>query len=93
MNQVFNGQSLLELQLDTKYALSTATNPKVLYKKPDGTEGSWIGTIVGTIIKYQLGNNDIDMAGIWQFQAYFEISGRKAFGTIRPVEFTKNLLS
>ena len=91
MSQVFNGQTLLELQLDTKYTLAAATNIKVLYKKPNGTKGEWAATADGTVIKYQLQNNDVDVPGIWEVQAYFEVSGRKAYGTIRPIEFTTNL--
>lgn len=91
MNQVFNGQSLLQIQLQTNYALGTASELKILFKKPDGTKGSWNADADGSILKYDMQVSDIDQAGIWELQAYFEVGGRKAYGTIRPQEFTLNL--
>jgi len=93
MSQVFKGQSLLEIRLDTKYSLSGASNFKILYVKPDGTKGEWTGNVSGTEIVYQVAANDIDMPGNWQVQAYFEKDGRKAYGTIRTIQFTENLKS
>lgn len=91
MPQYFKGQGLLTLSLDTGISLASATNPKILYVKPDGTKSSWVATINGTKVEKDLSNTDIDQAGVWQVQSYVEISGEKGFGEIESIEFNNTL--
>lgn len=90
MSTLFKGQSLFEIKLDTGIDISTATEKKVLYKRPDGTLGEWVSTAVqsnptgppNTIMVYQLADGDINMAGNWQFQSYVVIGGKAGYGSI-----------
>ena len=91
MPQYFKGQGLLTISLDTGITLTSATNPKILYIKPDGTKGSWSATINGMKVEKDLANTDIDQAGTWQFQSYIEIGGEKGFGEIESIEFNNPL--
>jgi len=93
MAQVFNGQSVLSIQLDTKYSgLADATGTRILYQKPSGKKGYFNATVDGTKLVYNVQPDDIDESGTWQFQSYFEIGPNKAFGTIRTQAFNDNLL-
>lgn len=64
---------------------------KILYKKPDGVEGEWIGAVdSNTKIKYVLSTGDLDQAGVWAFQAYYESAGGKWRGeTVEQEVFDK----
>ena len=64
-----------ELILRSHIDLSIASNPKILYKKPDGVTGNWIAIIVEQNITYQPTTEQIDLVGIWTLQAYIEIDG------------------
>ena len=56
--------------------ISAADPVKILYKKPSGTTGEWTGAVYNTnYIKYTTQENDIDEAGIWEFQSYLTLSG------------------
>ena len=62
-----------EITFDTTEDLSTATVHKILYRKPDGTTGEWAGTVVGTTLTFTtIVATDLDVAGVWQVQAYCE---------------------
>jgi hypothetical protein len=84
---IYKGQTLLIIELDTNYDLTGATNPKILYKKPDAAVGFWPGTITGSVISYQLQEGTIDQSGVWSFQAYFEKSGKKGYSEKVRIEF------
>lgn len=79
---IYVGQGYLTITLDTGISLAGAASPRIYYKKPDGTEGYWEGTISGENISKQLDNDDLDQAGIWQFQAYCTIGGLTAWGEV-----------
>ena len=92
MNQVFNGQSLLQLKIDTGIILTGATELKILYKKPNGTTGEWIVTTTeGTKLVYNIGDTDIDAAGTWELQAYVLTGGKKGYGEIIKQVFKQKL--
>lgn len=61
--------------LDTKVNLSTASNPKIQYKKPDGVVGSINGTIENTLIRAKIPGSVNDMIGGWAFEASCRFSG------------------
>lgn len=80
---VFKKQSLLTLKLETNYDdLAAATVKRILFKRPDGTEGFWNADQEGTLLVYNLQNGDINKEGNWQFQTYIEVGGKNAPGTI-----------
>jgi hypothetical protein len=62
-----------EIIFDTGEDLSTATVHILLYRKPSGLAGEWAGTVVGTTLKFITTLiTDLDIAGVWQGQAYCE---------------------
>ena len=78
---IFNGQSLLTIELDTSYDISAATSAKILFQKPDGTTGEFIAVVSDTTkVSYTVDESDIDQAGTWIMQAYVEIGGLKGYG-------------
>lgn len=77
---VYKGQTLLTIELDTGYDLTSATDPKIHYRKPDGsTVGNWVATKSGTKISYALQTGNIDQAGEWSFHATFIDGGKKGY--------------
>lgn len=91
---LFTKQGYLTIRLDTGIDLValSATNFKIKYKKPDGTNGSFDAQIDGTTgIKYTLTNEDVQILGKWMFQAWVTIGGLNAFGEIVQTEFKETL--
>lgn len=89
IDHIYVGQEALELILDTNIDLSGASGLKIKYTKPDGTSGSWTGTLSGTtyIKKAFIDDADeLDQAGIWTFwTAATMADGRYIPG--RPVQY------
>lgn len=80
---IFKLQSLITISLETSYTLlGSASVKRILYAKPDGTDGFWTASVSGTKLTYGLANGDIDQAGVWKFQAYIEAGGLKGYGEI-----------
>lgn len=77
---MFSGQGLLSLSLDTDYNIAAAEVTRILYKKPDETTGYWSASVSGDTLTYNIQNADLDVEGLWEVQAYVEISGEKGFG-------------
>ncbi len=50
--------------------LSTAATTVIHYRKPDGTEGEWTGTVSGENVEYTTIADDIDQMGTWYTQAF-----------------------
>ncbi len=89
---VFKTQSLLSITLETKYSdLASATVTRILYTRPNGTTGYFEGNVSGTKLVYNVQNGDINIAGIWKFQAYIEIGGLKGYGYIAIQNFNEPL--
>jgi hypothetical protein len=80
---LFKGQSLLTLTVDTGYKdVASATVTKILYEKPNRKKGEFEAIVDGTKLSYDVQNGDIDVAGMWKFQAYIEVGGLKGYGDI-----------
>lgn len=82
MSKVFKGDLGTKLVVDTDVDISLATVLKIYYIKPDGTKGSWTGTLEGTdSISYTTTSvSDLGQVGLWILQAYVEMSGGKWYG-------------
>ena len=66
----------MTLRLDTNSAnLGTASGLAIVYRKPDGVEGSAPGSDDGTIIEASLLGSVVDKAGMWTFQTSAIFSG------------------
>lgn len=77
---IYNTQSYFSVRLATGLDLSTATVTRILYKKPNGTTGYWTATTDAETLVYAVEDGDIDQSGVWEFQGYVEVGGRKGFG-------------
>ena len=90
---LYNLQSLFSITLKTKFSgLASASVTRILYKKPDDTEGFWNATVSGENLVYNIQEGDINMPGVWKFQAYIELGGLKGFGGIASKSFDNSLL-
>jgi hypothetical protein len=92
MNQIFNGQSLLQFKLNTGISLAGATTMRILWKDPNGLEGYWeVVSTDGMKLVYNPLVTDITVPGKWQMQAYVEIGGLTGYGNIVTQLFTTAL--
>lgn len=94
---IFQGQGLLELKMETGLDLSSASSKAILYKKPDGTAGSWTvtttenGTTTNSVLVYSVPNDALDVYGVWTFQAYAVLAGKKGYGEYIQKEIKQKL--
>lgn len=65
----------LKVILETNTSLTTGTSPKIVYKKPDGTTGSWDAHILGTTIWVDLEDKQIDQVDWWYVHAQVNLAG------------------
>ena len=72
-----NGDIGAVIRLTSDDDISTQTSLSIKYRKPDGTEGSFTGTVNGTTnVQYTTTSaDDLDQSGEWEFQGYAELSG------------------
>jgi hypothetical protein len=80
--KIFKNQGYTTIELDTQISLAGATNPRILYKKPNGISGEWVATVDGTTLVYEADNDTFDQVGVWSFQTKITIDGRDAFGSV-----------
>jgi|WetSurMetagenome_2_1015567.scaffolds.fasta_scaffold207411_4 hypothetical protein len=76
MSEVFIGDTVT-IDLATTLVL-TGYTLKILYRKPDGTVGSWDATISSTDsthLYYTTLDSDFDQEGIWLLQSYIDYGG------------------
>lgn len=92
MSQIFKGQTLLQLKLDTGIVITAATDMKILWRNPDNVSGEWpVVSIDGTKLVYNMDVADIDIAGRWLLQSCVTIGGKIGYGEIVRQEFTEIL--
>jgi hypothetical protein len=74
------------IRVDCINSLSGAASPKILYQKPDGTEGSWTANIVSDrYLEYQTKEDDIDQEGMWLFHSSVTFGGNEKVGNLTSV--------
>lgn len=86
---VFKGQTIT-LSLDTDVDVS-GYNGVILYKKPNGVTGQWVGSVSIDTISYDITATDIDVAGVWEVQAKATLVDDVKLGKIQVVEFRTHL--
>lgn len=66
-----------QIVLDTETDLSTAVNPKIKYRKPDGTTiGEWAAVVIeSTKIRYYTQDGDLNQIGTYYLQAISGLPG------------------
>lgn len=78
---IYLRQSLLRIELDTEISLATASELKILYKKPSGATDEWPATASGTIMYYDTVEGDLSESGVWKLQGKVVIGGRTGYTT------------
>jgi hypothetical protein len=76
------------VRLDCVSNITGATDPRIYYKKPDGTSGFWVATIendpvtgFGRYVIYQIPNGTVlDQSGDWKFQSHMTVGVWTGFG-------------
>jgi hypothetical protein len=91
MSKIYQGQAHVVISIDTGVSLGGASQTKILYKKPNGTKGSWNATVTGTTMSYVPSNTDLDQSGDWQLQAFAVIGGKNALGEVIEMIVNKSL--
>lgn len=80
---IFVGQAGIEIILDTKKDLSTATGAEIIAINPDGVRKVWTATKSGTTVNYTTVAADLDKCGLWKLQAKIYYSGSEpGFGNV-----------
>jgi hypothetical protein len=89
---IFHLQDLLILKYDMGIDVSSASEKKILWQKPDGTLGSWTADSVESLTKlvYQVHPGDL-AEGNWITQAYAVVGGKKAYGSYYKFTIGKSL--
>lgn len=84
MGKIYKGQSALIIELDTGIDLSSATEVRIGYRKPDKTISSWTGTVTGSgsdKVQYTVADEDqLDQAGNWRFWVEADLPSGIAYG-------------
>ena len=86
---LYKGQTIT-IALDTDSDLSGYTG-YILYEKPNGTSGTWTGSVTGDTITYDIGSDDIDVAGVWKVQAKAVNGDDVKYGQVTVIEFRSSL--
>jgi hypothetical protein len=71
--QVGDSGTAIRIAVSGDVDLSTALSTSIRYRKPDGVTGEWPGTVVDGAVEYITVSGDIDQAGVWYIQAFFEL--------------------
>lgn len=72
--------------------LATATNTKILYKNPRQVKGYWEAIVNGSNLEYEVQDaDDINIAGDWHVQGYWEIAGKTYYTDIEILRFVETL--
>jgi hypothetical protein len=89
-NKVYIGDIGTVILLDTAATLTGGT-VTIKYEKPDGSTGSWNGTIATSAsgankgISYTTTSGDLNQPGLWKLQAYAVLSGGTWSGVTVPL--------
>jgi hypothetical protein len=86
---VFKGQTIT-LELDTDVDVS-GYDGVILYTKPNGVSGEWVGSISTDTVSYDITETDIDVAGVWRVQAKASNGSNFKYGKITVIEFRSHL--
>ena len=73
-NHIHVGDVGTKLKFSINIDLNEVTSASLLYRKPDGTTGTWTLTKEGDYLVYTTQSGDIDQSGVWELQLYIETS-------------------
>lgn len=79
--EVFVGDVGTQITLDCGIDVSSATVRKILVKRPNGSRAEWVAVASGgNAIAYTTQAADLNMAGVWELQAYVEMPAWRGRG-------------
>ncbi len=78
---VYEGQDVLQVDMETNYDLTEASAVSILYTTPSLISGEWAGIKEGSIIRYTMPSSFYE-SGEWKFQAKIEIAAGTLLGRI-----------
>lgn len=64
-----------QLTLDTNISLAGATQTRIVYRKPDKTEGYWTATVSGTALVVSVTGAQNNLYGQWRFHSSVLFAG------------------
>lgn len=67
-----------QIVLETGMDLSTATQTRIIYKKPDQTSSYWSATVSGTTLVFDVPGASNNVAGQWKFHSSVLLPGYAA---------------
>lgn len=82
----------LHIEIETDVDLTSATAVEIKFNKPDGTTDKWTAATIdafGGIIKYDVPQNILNVAGIWKMWAYITYSNGSYPGEVFEIEIFK----
>jgi hypothetical protein len=80
-NKVYAGDIGTKIRLNAGSDISSNTVLKILYIKPDNTEGEWIAEVEDLqYAVYTTIVDDLDVPGIWRLQIYTELASWSGLG-------------
>lgn len=88
MSYPFKGQDI-SIALDAQQSLAGATDPVILYEKPDGSTGNWTAVVDGENLTYLATDGEIDQSGTWIFQGRIDIGSERYYTTKAKQYFEK----
>ena len=93
--RIYKGDIGTKIQLDAGEALAGASEVQLKYKKPDGVEGYFPGTVDGNHAYYVTTDvSDLNVAGKWELQLYVsDLSGWTGYGEINSFYVEEQLQS
>ena|SRR4030065_1960098 len=78
-DKVFVDDDVL-LTLNTYKVLTTFTNIRIKFQKPDGTKGRWLAAIHPSLNTRLRATVNFDESGVWKVQAFVSKVGEKYHG-------------
>lgn len=86
-------QDFMSLVIDMQLDMTSATNLKIHYERPNGTKGEFTPVTVTdtTKLSYAFQPGDPVEAGVWYFSGYGELGGKKTRGKRVPELIEPNL--
>lgn len=93
LSKMYKGDIGRKFILDADENITTATVVELRYIKPDGTTGTWSGSVENLKYAFYITQdaNDLDQTGTWRVQLYVEIDGAKIHGDIEDFHVYKRL--
>lgn len=77
----FIHQGNITITNNTGVSLAGATVTQIIFRRPDGTTGTWNATPSGNTLTYAIQTGDTAVKGNWRLQAYIVNGGQKGYGT------------